>query len=112
MFDVVNLVLSELQTLALFITFLIMAYVAIRQLRAYVYPRVNGIKHFSLSEPIEITVVLKNAGQTPAKDCETTGVVFVGTLRRKFNNARAGQSPTQQERNLSAGRTDFRLRVH
>src|SRR5579863_9747074 len=80
MFDVGTLIFSGLQTLALFATFFIMAYVAVRQLRAYVCPRINGIKHFSLTEPIEITIALKNAGQTPAKDCETTGVIFVGTL--------------------------------
>jgi hypothetical protein len=57
-----------------------MAYVAVRQLRAYVFPRVKGIKNFSLTEPIEITVAVKNAGQTPARECETSGVVFVAAL--------------------------------
>jgi hypothetical protein len=80
MFDVGTLIFSGLQTLALFFALSITAYVAVRQLRAYVYPRFKNIKTFSLTEPIEITVELKNAGQTPAKDCETTGVVFVGSL--------------------------------
>jgi hypothetical protein len=57
-----------------------MAYVAIRQLRAYVYPRVKILKRFSLTEPIEITVAVKNAGQTPAKECEVSGVVFIAAL--------------------------------
>jgi hypothetical protein len=49
-------------------------------LRAYVYPRVKGIKKFSLTEPIEITVAVKNAGQTPARECQISGVVFVAAL--------------------------------
>jgi hypothetical protein len=57
-----------------------MAYVGVRQLRAYIYPWVKGIQKFSLTEPIEITVALKNAGQTPARDCECSSVVFVATL--------------------------------
>jgi hypothetical protein len=80
MFDVGTLIFSGLQTVALFVTFLIMAYVGVRQLRAYVYPRVKGIKNFSLTEPIEITVAVRNAGQTPARDCESSGVVFIGSL--------------------------------
>jgi hypothetical protein len=73
-------VLSALQTVALFVTFFIMAYVAIRQLRAYVFPRVKGMKTFSLTEPIDITIGIKNAGQTPARECESSGVVFIGAL--------------------------------
>ncbi len=75
-----SIIFGALQTFALFITFMIMAYVAVRQLRAYVYPWVKRIKKFSLIEPVEITIGLKNCGQTPAKDCECSGVVFVAVL--------------------------------
>jgi hypothetical protein len=82
MFDIGiwTLIFGALQTIALFITFMIMAYVGVRQLRAYISPGVNGIKKFSLTDPIEITITLKNAGQTPARECVSSGVVFVATL--------------------------------
>jgi hypothetical protein len=51
-----------------------------RELRAYVYPSVKRIKTFSLTEPIVIIVELRNAGQTPASECETSSSVFVGAL--------------------------------
>jgi len=69
-----------LQTIALVVTFLIIAYVAVRQLRAYVTPRVVRLEKFSLTEPIKIVLSFKNMGQTPAKDFEGSGAVFFGQL--------------------------------
>lgn len=51
-----------------------------QQLRAYIHPTVTEIKKFSLTEPIEISVTLENAGQTPARDCECTGTGFIAAL--------------------------------
>ena len=50
------------------------------QLRAYVRPDVLGLKAFSLTSPIEITVEWKNTGATPAKDFEAHGLVWLAAL--------------------------------
>lgn len=76
---VASIVVGALQTIALFITFMIIAYVAVRQLRAYVYPNVF-LSEFSLTEPIEFCVVMKNCGATPARDFECHGTAFIGAL--------------------------------
>jgi len=75
-----TVVVGAAQTFALIITFMVMAFVAVQQLRAYVYPSIKDVKKFSLTEPIEITVELKNAGVTPARNCECFGVVFFQAL--------------------------------
>ncbi|MFI5021145.1 MAG: hypothetical protein ACHQRJ_05770 [Alphaproteobacteria bacterium] len=65
------------QTVALVVTFLIIAFVAVRQLRAYIYPEILGLKKFSFTTPIEVGVKWKNCGQTPAKRFEAHGVVWI-----------------------------------
>lgn len=72
-----QLVVGVGQTIALVVTFLIIAYVAVRQLRAYVYPDVSGLRAFSLASPIEVGIVWKNFGQTPARNFEANGVVWI-----------------------------------
>jgi hypothetical protein len=89
---IIGIVVGAFQTFAMFITFGVIAYVGIRQLRAYVYPSIRDIKKFSLTEFIEITVELKNAGVTPARDCECHGVVFIGALPLA-DNAKWGSDP-------------------
>jgi hypothetical protein len=74
------IVVGFIQALALFLALLFAAFVGIRQLRAYIYPTVSGIKNFSLTAPIEITVIFKNAGLTPARNVETSSAIFPGTL--------------------------------
>jgi hypothetical protein len=77
---VATIVVGVLQTIALVITFLVIAYVAVRQLRAYITPSVERLVKFSLTDPIEIMVSFKNMGQTPAKEFEASGAVFFGTF--------------------------------
>jgi hypothetical protein len=50
------------------------------QLRAYISPTVGRVKKFSLTEPIEIQVEIRNTGYTPARRCHTHAVVFVAVL--------------------------------
>jgi hypothetical protein len=75
-----SIIIGAVQALALFATFLIIAFVAIRQLRAYVYPSIGGLKHFSLTEPIQIIVEWKNCGATPAREFLCHGIVWVAPL--------------------------------
>ncbi len=72
---VTTLGVGIIQTIALFLTVLTMAYVAVRQLRAYVFPGDITIEKFGVKN-IEVHVQWKNAGKTPASHCETQGAVF------------------------------------
>ncbi|HXQ10755.1 MAG TPA: hypothetical protein VN805_07130 [Caulobacteraceae bacterium] len=77
---VASIIVGGFQTLALVLTFFIISYVAIRQLRAYVHPGIPGIVKFNLAEPIIVSLTFVNAGTTPAKHFRCGGVVFVGSL--------------------------------
>jgi hypothetical protein len=74
-----SIIVGAIQAVALVVTFGVVAFVGIRQLRAYVYPAVR-LKKFSLTVPCEVTIAAKNAGQTPARDVEIQGVVFIDRL--------------------------------
>jgi hypothetical protein len=83
------IVVGALQTVALFVTFLIISSVGIRQLRAWVQPESMTIRKFSLTEPIIIAINFKNTGATPARDFHTHGVVWVGALPLPDNSKMA-----------------------
>jgi hypothetical protein len=51
-----------------------------RQLRAYVYQHSIKLTKFSLTEPMEFTVSICNAGSTPASEFECHGVAFLASL--------------------------------
>lgn len=74
------IVVGFLQAVALLITFIVIAFVAIRQLRAYVYPEVKGLKTFNLKGEVTVVMEWKNCGQTPAKSFENHGCVFLALL--------------------------------
>lgn len=50
------------------------------QTRPYVMPNITGVRKFSLIEPIEVRVDIKNIGPTPALDVETHAEAFVAIL--------------------------------
>jgi hypothetical protein len=92
---IATIVVGALQTIALVVTFSVVAFVAVRELRAYVYPEVTGLKRFSLTEPIVVTVSWRNRGRTPAREFETHGLVWIGELplddRAKFEERGASE---------------------
>jgi len=67
------------------------------ELRAYVFPQVAKLEKFSLTEPIAVTVVWKNAGHTPAKVFQTHGGVFVGSFPLKNDAHFEDESPTEPQ---------------
>jgi len=78
--SVTTLIVGVLQTLALFATVFMTAYVAVRQLRAYVYPGAAIVRRFNFTKSVVIALDIRNAGQTPARDFECHGSVFITVL--------------------------------
>jgi hypothetical protein len=74
---IATIVVGAMQTVALVITFFVIAYIAVSQLRAYVYPGTTAVKKFTFKEPVLITIEMKNVGQTPARKFECHGNAFV-----------------------------------
>jgi hypothetical protein len=77
---VASIIVGAAQAIFLFITFLVIAYVGVFQLRAYINPTLRKIQKFSLTERIIISIKLKNDGETPAHAMEVQAVIFVGAL--------------------------------
>jgi hypothetical protein len=69
-------IVGLVQAAAASITFLIIAFVAVRQLRAHVYPGQIAVHFHNFSVPMVIALEIKNTGATPAKNVEIHGSIF------------------------------------
>ncbi len=78
-----TIVVGFIQAIALVITLLITANVAIRQLRAYIYPGQILISSFAFNGPMILAIDVKNGGNTPARNVEIHGSVFIDTFPLK-----------------------------
>jgi hypothetical protein len=85
------------QAVALFSALILSASVAIRQLRAYMYAEITGIKSFHLPRDVAILIDWRNSGQTPARHFETHGSVFVAQLPLPDNIDFEAGGPTEPE---------------
>ena len=82
---VATIIVGFVQAVALVVTFLIIAFVAVRQLRAYIYPGQILVKFLGFTEPMIITIDIRNSGTTPAKNLEFSGSVFLETFPLEDN---------------------------
>jgi hypothetical protein len=64
----IGIIVGALQTVALFITFFVIAFVGVRQLRAYVFTELDESDHptFKPGSEVIIPIRARNRGQTPA----------------------------------------------
>jgi hypothetical protein len=74
---IATVVIGFVQAVAASITFIVIAFVAINQLRAYVYPGQILVNFYNFAHPMVVTIDIRNSGATPAKNAETIGSVFV-----------------------------------
>jgi hypothetical protein len=68
-----GIIVGAIQAGALIITFVVIAFVAVRQLRAYVLIQMSEIRHLEDGQPVVAVITFKNFGQTPARNCEHIG---------------------------------------
>lgn len=77
---IASIIVGAVQAIALVITFWIIAFVASRQLRAYIYGDIEKFTEFKIGGRMEAHLTWINGGQTPARDFEARGTIFYSAI--------------------------------